>query len=235
MSGIGNSTSVDPAPAAPFLIAHRAGNDLSRLRQAQALGLPLIEADLHLYAGRLEIRHLKTLGPLPILWDRWTLAPPWTPRLLLDRLLAAVAPGTHLMLDLKGRDARLPALVVAALSEHAPGRSVSVCARHWPLLESLAACEVVRPVHSVGSARQLAVLRQRLGGRSIAGISIHRRLLNAAVVSDLRDRAELVMSWPVETPDEARTLADWGVQGLITSRYAELAAVLPAAAPMVAA
>ena len=199
------------------------------------LGVPFIEADLHLYAGRLEIRHLKTLGPLPVLWDRWTLAPPWTPRLLLDRLLAAVAPATHLMLDLKGHDARLPSLVVAALSEHAAGRSVSVCARDWRLLEPLAASGGVRPVHSVGTARQLVALRQRLDGRSIAGISIHRRLLDATVVRDLRDRAELVMSWPVETPQEARTLADWGVQGLITSRYAELAAVLPAAAPMVAA
>jgi hypothetical protein len=68
--------------------------------------VPFVEADLHLYAGRLEIRHLKTLGPLPILWDRWSLAPPWAPRLLLDRLLGAMAPGTHLMLDLKGRGAR---------------------------------------------------------------------------------------------------------------------------------
>ena len=47
----------------PFVVAHRAGNDLDRLRRAQELGLGVVEADLHLYAGRIEVRHLKTLGP----------------------------------------------------------------------------------------------------------------------------------------------------------------------------
>ena len=104
-----------PPGMRPFVVAHRAGNDLDRLQRAQELGLGVVEADLHLYAGRIEVRHLKTLGPLPVLWDRWTLASPWAPRLRLDRLLASVRPGTELMLDLKGRDRRLPALVAAAL------------------------------------------------------------------------------------------------------------------------
>jgi hypothetical protein len=73
--------------AGPFLVAHRAGNDLARLRHAEDLGIPLIEADVHLFAGRLEVRHLQTVGPLPIFWDRWALAPPWAPRLLLAELL----------------------------------------------------------------------------------------------------------------------------------------------------
>ena len=126
-----------PAARGPFVIAHRAGNDLDRLRRAQRLGIAVVEADLHLYAGRIEVRHLKTLGPVPVLWDRWTLAPPWAPRLRLDRVLAAMRPGTELMLDLKGRDPRLPALVAAALGEHATGAPVTVCARHWPLLDLL--------------------------------------------------------------------------------------------------
>jgi hypothetical protein len=200
-----------------------------------ALGVPFVEADVHLYAGRLEVRHLKTVGPLPILWDRWALAAPWTPRLLLDRLLASMDHRTHLMLDLKGRDGRLPLRVAAALRDHAPGRSVSVCARTWGLLEPLAALDGVRPIHSVGNARQLAALRRRLERGAIPGVSIHRRLLDADVVRDLRRHAALVMSWPVETPAEARTLAGWGVQGLITSRVAELAEVFPAGGRLVTA
>src|SRR5690348_2407672 len=118
---IATTPSATPRATGAFVIAHRAGNDLARLRQAQRLGIAVVEADLHLYAGRIEVRHLKTLGPVPVLWDRWTLAPPWAPRLRLERLLAAVGAHTELMLDLKGRDRRLPALVAAALGEHAPG------------------------------------------------------------------------------------------------------------------
>src|SRR5687768_4778981 len=92
---------------APFVVAHRAGNDLPRLREAAALGVPLAEADVHLHRGRIEVRHLKTAGPIPVLWDRWQLASYRTPRLHLETLLSAAAEGPELMLDLKGHDARL--------------------------------------------------------------------------------------------------------------------------------
>ena len=52
-------------------IAHRAGNSLAGLREANRLGADVIECDVHAYRGRLEVRHLKTAGPLPFLWDRW--------------------------------------------------------------------------------------------------------------------------------------------------------------------
>ena len=50
--------------ATPLLIAHRAGNDPAHLRAAEAASADVIEADLHLWRGRLELRHLKTAGPL---------------------------------------------------------------------------------------------------------------------------------------------------------------------------
>jgi glycerophosphoryl diester phosphodiesterase len=205
-----------PLGIRPFIVAHRAGNDLDRLRRAQELGLGVVEADLHLYAGRIEVRHLKTVGPVPVLWDRWTLAPPWAPRLRLDRLLASVRPGTELMLDLKGRDRRLPALVAAALGEHAPGVPVTVCARHWPFLELVSETPGVRPVHSVGARRQLEALRRRFDGRRLHGVSIHRKLLDARTVQDLRRRADVVMTWPVQSREQVRELVGWGVHGLIT-------------------
>jgi hypothetical protein len=192
----------------------------------QQLGVGVVEADLHLYAGRIEVRHLKTLGPVPVLWDRWTLAAPWAPRLWLDRLLGAVAPGTELMLDLKGRDRRLPAMVAAALEEHAPGVPVTVCARHWPLLDLLPGAPEVRPVHSVGAPRQLEWLRRRYDGRRLAGVSIHRKLLDAPTVEDLQRRAEVVMAWPVRTREDVRELVGWGVQGLITEAPELVAAEL---------
>lgn len=186
----------------------------------------MIEADLHLFRGRVEVRHLKTIGPIPILWDRWTLAAPWTPRLLLGELLAAAGPSTELMLDLKGRDPRLPRRVGEALAAAGrPGR-VTICSRNWRMLGALRDGPAVRLVHSVGSRRQLRALRRRFAGRRLAGISIHRELLDAEGVRDLRRRADVVMSWPVETVAEARRLTAWGVDGLISADFERVAAAI---------
>ena len=211
----------------PFVVAHRAGNDLGMLRRAEALAPRLVEADLHLRRGRIEVRHLKTMGPLPLLWDRWRLAPGWTPRLQLAALLTAAAPGTELMLDLKGRDVRLSRRVAAALAAAPRPPRVTVCSRNWALLEPLAGVERVRLVHSLGSRRQLRALRRRFTGRRLAGVSIHRDLLDAETVADLLTRAELVMTWPVASAEEARALAGWGVNGVITER---VDALIPALA-----
>ena len=79
---------------------------------------------MRLWRGRLEVRHLKTAGPLPILWDRWRLANPFAPRLELRDLLAGARRETELLLDLKGRNRRLAELVLDAL----PGGRPSRCA-----------------------------------------------------------------------------------------------------------
>jgi glycerophosphoryl diester phosphodiesterase len=210
----------------PFVVAHRAGNDLELLRRAADVQSRLIEADVHLFAGRLEVRHLKTVGPLPVYWDRWYLATPRPPRLLLGDLLGAVGPDTVLMLDLKGLRVRLSRQVAAELARHPGLADVAVCSRSWRLLKPFAADPRVRVVHSVGSHRQLRALRRRFAGRRLAGVSIHRRLLDPATVADLRERAELIVTWPVSTVDEARRLGSWGVNGVITERYETLAPAL---------
>ena len=207
-----------------FLVAHRAGNDLAQLRAAERLRVPLVEADVHLFGGRLEVRHRKTVGPIPILWDRWELAPPWAPRMVLDELVTAASPRTELMLDLKGHDARLPGHILEAIDTAGLRGRLTVCSQDWRLLEPLSGRPEIRVVHSVGNARQLARLRRRAD--ALAGISIHQRLLNAVVVEELRRRAGLVLSWPVESVAQARRLAEWGVQGLISRRFEQLAGEL---------
>ncbi len=194
------------------------------MQAAEALRLRLVEADVHLFAGRLEVRHRKTVGPLPILWDRWELAAPWAPRMLLDELLGAAGPGTELMLDLKGHDRRLPERVLGALATARRDGRITVCSQDWRLLEPFATRPGIRVVHSVGNPRQLARLRRRDG--ALAGVSIHQRLLDAAVVEELRRRAALILSWPVESVAEARRLAGWGVHGLISRSFENLAAEL---------
>lgn len=213
----------------PFVVAHRAGNDLRSLRRAESAGAAVVEADLRLYRGRIEVRHLKALGPVPVLWDRWQLAPPWAPRLILDRLLQAAAPSTLLMLDLKGRDPRLASLVAVALREHARPRAVC-CSRNWALLTAMSDIEGVDLVHSVGSAPQLAALRKLAASRSVAGISIHKRLLDRRRIAQLRREVGVVLAWPVLGAEEADQLVTWGVDGVITQNYEAVAAGLGLAA-----
>jgi glycerophosphoryl diester phosphodiesterase len=201
----------------PFVIAHRAGNDLARLRRAEELGIEHVEADLRLWRGRVEVRHLKTLGPIPVLWDRWQLGNPFAPRLTLGALLHTVSPSTELVLDLKGGKMELARLVLAVLPE---GRRVTVCARNWRLLSPFAAREDVRTVHSVGSARQLRRLLRRSRGTRLEGVSVHERLLDARTAAELRRLASLVMTWPVNTVQRAHELLALGVDGLISDDLA---------------
>jgi len=161
-----------------------------------------------------------------VLWDRWALASARAPRLQLETLLAAAATGPELMLDLKGHDRRMAAQVVAALEDTALGRRVTVCSQDWGLLEALDGTADLRIVHSVGGRRALERLRRRFADRRLAGVSIHRRLLDPATVADLRPRAELLLSWPVESVPVARRLAALGVDGLISQAFEPIAAAL---------
>ena len=210
-------------PGQPFVVAHRAGNDLGELRAAEAAGARVVEADVYLHRDRLEVRHLKTAGPLPLLWDRWRVASAFRPRLLLPTLLRSLSAETALVLDLKGRDTDLPHALLDALDAEPVTRPVAVCAREWRLLDPLTARRDLRPVHSVGSRGQLEELRHRRC--TIAGLAVHERLLDRATVRELAGFAEIVITWPVNTLDRARRLLDWGVHGLTTDRFA---AVLPA-------
>ncbi len=202
----------------PFFVAHRAGNDLAQLRAAEDIGLDLVEADIRLFRGRLEVRHLKTLGPIPVLWDRWRLANPFAPRLELEELLAATGPRTELMLDLKGRDPRLATGVLATLRPVLGRRRLIVCARGWALLQPFEGLPGVRTVYSAGNARQLRALLLRGRSRRLQGVSVHERLLNPSTVAEIRSVADLVMTWPANAAGRARELAAMGVDGLITDR-----------------
>ena len=198
----------------PLAIAHRAGNSLSRLRTTEGLGVDIIEADLHLFHGEVEVRHEKTIGPIPIFWERWRLIRPLTPRMRLQDLLTAVAPSTHLMLDLKGPSPRLSRLTLEAMQRSFAGRHYTVCARNWMLLRPFEGLPGVRVIRSIGGLIQLQCL---LHGRrrSFDGVSIDQRLLTAEVARELSSRADLLLTWDVTTDERVRELSALGVNGFI--------------------
>lgn len=192
-------------------------------------GAHAIEADVHLYRGRLEVRHARTIGPLPILVDRWEVRWSRRHRPTLNDLLEHMPAGYVLILDLKGRSQALARAVRSVVQQRiAHGEAVMVCARHWPLLDSFAGIAGVTAIHSVGRASQLRrLLREHPSGDELA-ISIHQRLLAAPVIDELLGRANLVMSWPINCPARAAELLDAGIHGLISDDPTRIAPIIRA-------
>jgi len=210
----------------PLAIAHRAGNSLAGLRGAVEIGADVVEADIHHYRGTLEVRHLKTMGPLPFLWDKWELVPASIPRLGLTELLRAADAGATFMLDLKGRSAAVGVEVVTLLHEEVPDRPVVVCSRHWPSIEPFAGVPWVRTVLSARNRAELAMLRKTVRSRSTYGVSVHRTLLNNGVVAELHESVDVVMTWPVNDTQALHQVLSAGVTGVISDETAILREVI---------
>ena len=201
-------------------IAHRAGNDLEALRTAVDLGVDVLEADVHVRAGRLEVRHSKHLRPLPLLWDQGPagleLTRTTVPQLELDAVLAALDGTTAVMLDLKG-PGRVGARVAELVHACAPAVPVIACSRWWPGLDAFAPLPWVRPVLTARTALELRRLTRRLSAAPAPyGVSLHRSLLSAPVVAGLRDRVEVVMTWGVNDLAVLADVVDLGVNGVIS-------------------
>jgi glycerophosphoryl diester phosphodiesterase len=218
----------------PLAIAHRAGNSLAGLRMANELGVDVIECDVRRGRGReqLEVRHLKSAGPLPFLWDRWELVPASAPRLGLHEVLAAQERGTRFMLDLKGgRRSDMAGTLARLLHRGAEQQEVLACGRQWAVIDALADLPYVRRILSARNRVELARLRRRLahpqrGALAEYGVSVHRSLLHRAVVAELHRSVEVVMTWPVNDMVALDAVLALGVTGVISDEVDVLAALI---------
>ena len=206
----------------PLLVAHRAGNDPGRARAAADAGADLVEIDVHMRRGRLELRHPRRLGP--VLWDRERLALARGPSQALEPVLAALGPRAEPMLDLKGGPPRLAEATLAA-ARHALGdRRVTISSRRWELLERLRGAPGVRLLRSAASPRELArLLRLAAEGRLGDGACVRADLLAPAAITSLRAATPLLMTWPVGDAQEAGRLSRAGVSALVVDDLALLA------------
>lgn len=205
-------------------VAHRAGNDVAGLRAALDAGVDLVEADVHLFRGALEIRHRKTLGP-HLLWDKWELVRRRTVVLPeLSDVLDTAAGDPRLMLDLKGPAAAVAPKAAALLRERMPSAEVTVCTKHWRMLESFE--PPVRRVLSASNRASLGRLLRRLRRKSEYGVSIRLGLLTPPVVAELRRYVDQVMVWPVDTPAALAHARALGVTAVISKDLALLREVI---------
>ena len=207
-------------------IAHRAGNSLAGLHAANTLGVDVIECDVHQHRGQLEVRHLKTAGPLPFLWDRWELASASAPRLGLAELLEADRHATMFMLDLKGRRTSAARAVADLLHESGRDRPVMVCGRNWQAVDVLAELPFVRPILSARNRLELSRLLERVRRSPVHGVSVHRSLLDERVVAELRASVDVVMTWPINDLELLDSTLAIGANGVISDDPAVLAALL---------
>jgi glycerophosphoryl diester phosphodiesterase len=200
----------------PLLIAHRVGNTPDRIASAVAAGADLIEADVHLYRRRLEVRHTKTMGVLPWLWDRWYLVPAGGPRLQLAELLEALPDGVTLMLDLKGWHPWLGRQVAAAMESAAPGRPYAVAGRAWAMLDAFEELDHVRIIHSVATPREASALSRRLRGHRSDAVCVKLALLSQPRwATHLRALSPSLFTWPVADSAAAGSALEFGAGGLI--------------------
>jgi glycerophosphoryl diester phosphodiesterase len=202
-----------------LVVAHRAGNDLDTLRAALEAGADLVEADVHAFRGRLEVRHHKSFGPW-WLWERGEMVRR-RDTVLFDvrRLLAAADGDPRLMLDLKGIHPWLARRLATVLRDVA---AITICTQHWWMLDAFRDLPHVRLVLSAGSRRGLRRLRARLRARPSYGACVHRRLLTPELVAELRRGAEVVLTWPVDTAEELLDAQRLGVDGVIGKDLAVL-------------
>lgn len=217
-----SSTHPRLSAARPLVIAHRAGNELEVARRAEEFGADLIEADVWHYRGRLELRHVKTMGPIPLLWDRWTLEPGWGHRLVLAELLAATRAETRLLIDLKGNNTSLAPRVVATIRALQPARQIILCGRNWAQLDPVATDDDVTIFYSVGSDDELRAVWAKLARTAHPAVSIHARFLTAELARRFHDARTTVISWPINDLVLARHLFDLGVDGFTTDNLALL-------------
>jgi glycerophosphoryl diester phosphodiesterase len=121
----------------------------------------------------------------------------------------------------------VPRLVAGALREVSHQRPLLVCGRYWPSIDALVDLPFVRPVFSARNQVELGMLRRRLTrtGRTY-GVSVHRSLLDTTTVAELHDRAEVVMTWPVNDSASLDALLDIGVTGITSDEPAVLSELM---------
>lgn len=209
---------MSPAPPSPRpsgrrveLVAHRGANHPELFATARALA-DLLEVDVHLHRGRLEVRHAKRLWLTRRHWERWYLVARGTDFPLLEELVDPADRELHLMVDLKGVRRELASRVAAVVGHH---HLVTVSTKAWWLLRAFAADARVRTLRSAGNRFELFLLRRLRSPSWLGGVVVHQRLLTRRLVFELRARHDHLFTWAVEDRRRAVELAGWGVTGLI--------------------
>ena len=207
----------------PLAIAHRGGNSLPAAREAIRLRADMLETDIWLSRGKLEVRHKHRLGP--ILWERWSLGRGWGPQLELRELLRETPDDALLFLDLKGRELDLGTAILRELRQTAPNRLVAACGRNYAQLDALRDEPNVVLFYSVGEEKEWAEAWPRLEAMRYPALSLRFSLATPQVLDRLHAMGATVVCWGVETFAQLALLDDKGLDGATTDNGALIALI----------
>jgi glycerophosphoryl diester phosphodiesterase len=195
-------------------VAHRSGNSVPGLRAALDAGVDLVECDVHAYRGRLEVRHHRSMGGLPFLWDRdGVVSRRRHGRFELHELITELGDDHRLMIDLKGVHPRLAPQVARLLRQESPDRSLTVCTKAWWMLDAFDV--PVRRVLSAATRRGVERLRARLAAGPVDGVSVRLSLLTPELVEELHRGTGLVLAWTVDDEVALARARAVGADGVI--------------------
>ena len=200
----------------PLLIAHRYGNQLSLIDDATRAGADVIEIDVWYHRGNIQVGHDKTLGPIPLRWDRWSLALGHNRPLSLPEVLRHFPARVQPMLDLKGTDPRLPSAVQAIAQQHLADRDYMVSSQNWDYLQQFLDNPAARVVRSAGSYEAVNRMQDEFAGWTGDGGGLNYKLIRPGTIAALRHHTELVLSWTINDLALAHELIEDGVTGIIT-------------------
>lgn len=209
----------------PFASAHRAGNTRQHALAAIEAGADLLETDIWLHKGRLELRHKQTLGPIPILWEKWSIAPGWTPRYHLRELLHDVPEDILIFLDFKGEEMELGPEVLKELEQSAPNRTVAICGRNYPQLQTIADAPNILCFYSVGAEEEWPIAQNLIAANAHPALSIHANLATPERMKWINDLGGTVVCWDVQDAEHMRRLRELGVDGFTTDSSDLLTAI----------
>lgn len=200
----------------PFASAHRAGNSRQAALQAIDAGADLIETDIWLHKGRLELRHKQTLGPIPILWEKWAIEPGWKPRYLLRDLLHDVPENILILLDFKGNELRLGPTVLEELARTAPDRLIATCGRNYPQLQTIDDAPNILTFYSVGDEKEWPLAQEWIATSTTPALSIRADLATPERITWINELGGPVVCWDVNDAEDAKRLIAMGVDGFTT-------------------
>jgi glycerophosphoryl diester phosphodiesterase len=205
-----------------FVVAHRTPATPAACAALVEAGVSCFELDIQLSARGVVVSHF-----LPLLGVRgWIENDNWRFRWrsardpLVSEVLACIPDGVDVLLDPKETEASRRADLVRRVAE-LPDRERYVVSTS--ALDDLVAYRAagLRTWRTLKNVRQLrAALRS--GPLEDEGVSVRHALLDARTLNQLHAVVPSVVGWTVNDLDRARSLYQWGIDGITTDRAEEI-------------
>jgi len=196
-----------------MIVAHRYGNTIETALIGSDIA-DMVEIDVHLWHGRLEVRHAKRLWILQRQWEQWHLLPSDTTVPSFADILSSMPPDTPLLVDIKGWRPKMVRLIREALGDE---RQIVASARGWWLLRHIRDRPKTTVLRSVGTRWQLWLIKRMKHSRGgpTPGTVIHQGLLEPGTAGVLLKMGPDLYTWNVESKERAGELTEMGATGLI--------------------